>query len=460
MQKIIWKYFLVLFFVLKTSFVLSQVDKPMVFIELSDKSVTVGEALKLKVEVVVPTWLLGAPDFPQLNIEGAIAILSEERAQNVRKVINDETWSGISRVYLIYPQEPKNYSIVNEKIKVVYSLGGINKSPDTYATIPEIRFKTTIPDAARELEHFISTTRLKIKQTFDKSLKELRVGDSFKRTIRIDAANTMAMFIPPILLDTLRGLSIYANPPIVENNVSNREGFTGGYRVESVEYFIQDSGNFELPEIEIKWWNLRTRKISSSILPSIKFFADTVEVSKNELAIPTDSTIVGNNDSKETNSLLSFPIVGILLVIIFLYFINAKYSIFKKIQDYFIRRKIERLNSENTYFKNFEVACNKGDLKNIVSTYNNWFRKLSISIIVDKHISLKEFEIGTEIYENYKLLNSILYGDNNKVHRDFNSKEFYANVMKARKTVIDRVKQSGRVKTIPLLNPPTKLTDI
>ena len=63
----------------------------------------VGQPVRLTVDVLVTTWLTGAPEFPDLELPGAIVVLPEERALNLSEDFEGGRWFGLSRSYLIYP---------------------------------------------------------------------------------------------------------------------------------------------------------------------------------------------------------------------------------------------------------------------------------------------------------------------------------------------------------------------
>lgn len=439
----------------------AQVQKPKIFVTISPKTVIVGQAVNVKVSVVVPTWLLGAPEFPQLEIPGAIAILPEERAENITQTIEGETWSGIARTYLIYPQEEKEYKFPKANIQIVYSLGGINKSPKTNLQLPQYKFNAVIPEEAKSLDYFLATTQLKATQKFDRKLSDLKVGDSFSRTIRVDVKNTMAMFIPPIQFDSLNGIIIYHDPAEVKNKSENRYGFTGGYRIEKTIFFIQEAGDYELPEVEIKWWNLNKNRIIISKIKQVKFHADSNANYISEIAIPEDSTVVKTKSNESSKNSWKFPTILILLFLI-IYTVEKKLLLIEKFRSKIVcwkkDRKEQKENSEKAYFKRFQSACDKDDLLMVKSTFTNWLRIISSS---KKMISIKNM---AELTNNSKLLNSvsdidtILYGNsvNSELERKWNSKIFCKIVKKSRENFLKLEKNKNSIKIIPTLNPSNK----
>ena len=436
----------------------AQVQKPKLYVSISPKTVIVGQAVSVKVSVVVPTWLMGAPVFPHLEIPGAIAILPEERAENITQTIDGETWSGISRTYLIYPQEEKEYKLPNANVEMIYSLGGIEKSPKTNVPLPQYEFRAIIPDEAKNMDSFLATTQFKIRQKFDRKLSNLKMGDSFSRTITVEVKNTMAMFIPPIEFDSLDGITIYHEPAEVKNKSENRAGFTGGYRVDKVSYFIQKPGDYELPEIEIKWWDLSKNRISISKIKAVQFHADSNKFYLSEIAIPKDT--LSTTSEKKTESNVPFKyLLGVFFVFLILTFIDRKYSISKillnRIKANIEKRKKDKENSEATYFNKFKSACNDNDYSLVKISFSNWLNRISENGENYSAKILAESTDNRELLRFVVQLDEVLFGKNSKDgnRKTCNCREFLKVVTESRNIVLSMKKERKKKAIIPSLNP-------
>lgn len=437
-----------------TSSINAQVAKPIVRAKVLKSTVIVGEPVEIKVSVVVPTWLLGSPEFPTLEIPGAISTLPDVQAENVYETIDYERWSGIARTYLVYPQEAKSYTLPNASVGVTYSLGGIEKSPKTNVKIPQVKFKAVIPESARSLEYFISTTQLKIEQELDKKLTKIRVGDSFQREITISTKNSLAMFIPSLQIDEIDGLKIYFDEPIVENKKKERVGITGGERIEKITYFIEKPGDYQLPEIKIDWWNLKSKEVVSSTLKAIEFYADSNTNYISELSIQEDSTLTAlvKEESKHNtwNYLLWTLIIALLL------FIEKRFriiqSIVRKIKNWLRKREELKRESETEYFKRFREACDENNLAEIKTAFSNWLDRISINENWSDVRELSEITNNTELLLNAQKLDEILFGKDGK-EINWNKSDFLQQVKASRKEFLKIKKMKAESRRIPPLNP-------
>jgi len=81
------------------------------------------------------------------------------------------------------------------------------------------------------------------------------------------------MLIPPLPFEASDGVRVYHEEPSVQDRKSDRGEFVFGRRIHSAKYFIQKSGDYTLPAIEVKWWNLSTDHLVTSALPAVHFTA-------------------------------------------------------------------------------------------------------------------------------------------------------------------------------------------
>ena len=94
--------------------------------------VIAGQAVRVTVEVFVPTWFSGAPVFPELDIADAVVIFTD-RGTNLSERVDGNTLAGQSRDYLVYPQAAGLYEI--DAIPVVYRAAF---QPDPLAAVMDL----------------------------------------------------------------------------------------------------------------------------------------------------------------------------------------------------------------------------------------------------------------------------------------------------------------------------------
>ncbi|MGI9625200.1 MAG: hypothetical protein ACR2QM_00075, partial [Longimicrobiales bacterium] len=234
-------------------------------------SVTVGQPLVVRIEVLVPTFFSGAPNYPDVELRDAL-VLFVFTGTNFTERIDGVTWAGQRREYHVYPQRPGSYEISEIPVGVRFRRpGGRGGELDTAAASPApIRFEATLPPEAEGLEYFISAEDVVLGSSIDDLPDTVRVGDAFTRTLTATVRGAFSMVVPPLSPDSVAGLAAYPAPPVVEDI----EGFgvesTEGRREESVTYVPQVPGELVLPGAELHWWDVEVETMRvASLAPTI-----------------------------------------------------------------------------------------------------------------------------------------------------------------------------------------------
>jgi hypothetical protein len=242
-----------------------------------------GQQVRLVVDVLTTTFFTRAPQFPPVTATNAIITLPDENATNLNVEIQGERWFGLTRSYLV---TPTGGDVTIAPFVITAYPGPAGSATKVRTT--EVRLTVKSVALPPGQEHALAATSLRISQKLDRKLTGLRVGDAITRTIAMDAAGVQAMFLPPVEFDSTPGLSVYPRSPVVENRMTREQVLTGSRRVDAATYVVQDSGNFELPSIEVNWWNLSAGRAETARLPAIRFSAAANPAYRAEFALPAE----------------------------------------------------------------------------------------------------------------------------------------------------------------------------
>jgi hypothetical protein len=248
-------------------------------------NIIVGQPVRLVVSVFVPNYFTGAPEFPEFEMENAIVVLPQDRAENSNTQINGKRYAGITQTYVIYPQQAGEFHVPPAKLSVPYAIAPPQSTTVT-PSLPMLSFHAEVPAAARSLPYFLPTTRLTLAERWSRPLKNLQTGDSIERTITVTASKMQAMLIPPLPHDQPDGLRVYPGEPLVHDQKTARGEFIYGQRVETAKYLIQKTGSYTLPPIQLQWWDLSTHRLATAVLPATTFSAVANPTYKAELPPP------------------------------------------------------------------------------------------------------------------------------------------------------------------------------
>jgi hypothetical protein len=231
--------------------------QPIVRVDLAPSAVSVGESARLRVTVLVPTWFAKPPVYPDFELAGAITRLPADSSYPTSERVGSETWSGIVRNYRVYPLLGATYRLSGESIRVAYANPGA--APVTVdVPVPEIVFRGTVPAGAEDLDPYLAGRSLMLTLEAEGDVGALAAGDAIVVRYAAELDGLPAMFLPP-LAATLEhaGVSVYPAEPDVEDGEPAR-------RVEKLTLVFETGGTFEVPGIEIDYWNTATQAIETA----------------------------------------------------------------------------------------------------------------------------------------------------------------------------------------------------
>ena len=112
---------------------------------------------------------------------------------------------------------------------------------------------------------WLPAAELTIEERWSAPLDELRIGDSVTRIISVTADGLQGAQLPPIEGNGIDGLRAYPDQPVI-NNVNGDNGITG-VRTDSLALVAVGDGDYELPAVEVPWWDTSTDTLRIARLP-------------------------------------------------------------------------------------------------------------------------------------------------------------------------------------------------
>jgi hypothetical protein len=90
--------------------------------------VTAGQPVTVTVEVLAPNWFTKAPEFPNIEVDKAIA-MPPGRSTNFTEKVGSVTYAGQMRDYVIYPLTAGNFKIPSIHVTFSYAKEPPKSSP-------------------------------------------------------------------------------------------------------------------------------------------------------------------------------------------------------------------------------------------------------------------------------------------------------------------------------------------
>jgi len=246
--------------------------EPIVQVTIDPQRVVVGQEAVLRVLVLAPNYLTSPPDLPTFQVRNAVT--RQLPSVNTSEQRNGMTYAGVRFEFALYPQEPGDFAISDQKVRVRYA----SEPPATREveiTLPRLSFEAFVPEASVSLRPFVSANNLTIEQEIKRSSDQLKAGDAVTRTVTIKAEGTPAMLLPPQTFAIIDGLRLYPAQPALEDKVDRRTGVVTSTRVDSATYMLERGGDYSLPAIDIGWWNVGEGKVEQVHLPAVRLVVAT-----------------------------------------------------------------------------------------------------------------------------------------------------------------------------------------
>ena len=238
-------------------------------------------------------------------------------------------------------------------------------------------------------------TNLSLEEEWNTDINNLRVGDSIERTITMIADGLDGAVLPPFSPEDISGLNIYSEPADIERNYV--DGSIVGSRTETSTLVATESGQIEIPEIQIPWWNVETDTLETSVIPAtiIEVASITGVVPSEQAISPTESIedllaasptldrdmINAQEEAEfiEVNAswlnysiLFAFFVLAISVYRLVIFPNQDKINQQLKIQKTAFRARYAPENNEKVAFKRLKTACKTRNLRDIREALIVW----------------------------------------------------------------------------------------
>ena len=134
--------------------------EPTVTVSLDPLRVMVGQKTTLLVSVLAPNYMPAPPVIPDFQVRNAVT--RALGAVNQTETREGVSYAGVRYEYAIYPQEPGSYALADQQVTVTYAADPPNARKVDIA-LPRQTFEAFIPDAAQDLDPFVSADSIAVR---------------------------------------------------------------------------------------------------------------------------------------------------------------------------------------------------------------------------------------------------------------------------------------------------------
>ncbi|MFK8042577.1 BatD family protein [Congregibacter sp.] len=206
------------------------------------------------------------------ELEIANAYVETLGQNSFQRTINGRPWLVHEIRYAIFPESSGDL-VIPEQTFSGRIASGRRTLFDTRPAGRLLRRRSdalTIPVRPRPASYpnatWLPSSNLTIEEQWSAPLDQLRIGDSITRTITLTGEGLQGAQLPPIDGNSVDGLRAYPDQPLI-NNVNNDQGVTG-IRSDSLALVAVEDGVYELPALEIPWWDTESDSLKIARLPA------------------------------------------------------------------------------------------------------------------------------------------------------------------------------------------------
>jgi len=275
-------------------------------IETNKESVYVQEQLLFTVRLYYTINGIRNPQFTELEMENSVIQLIGSPNQ-YEKLIDSQRYGVYEKRYVIFPQRSGPLEIPDILFRGEVTDGSSNfvfrnlNTRRVTAFIEGITIDVLERPAAVQRDDFwLPVSNLTLQESWSTDINNLKVGDSVVRTVTMTADGLDGAVLPPFSPIEIEGLNLYPDPAEIERTFV--DGAIVGTRSETTSMVPTSSGNVEIPEISIPWWNINTNQLEATVIPATRLVIATVTGE-----VPAEQTVASTANLEELLSQL--PVV-------------------------------------------------------------------------------------------------------------------------------------------------------
>ena len=273
-----------------------ETDELFLEIEVNKDSLYVQEQLLFSIRLFYTINGIRNPVFTEIDIPDTVTQLIGSPNQ-YEKIIDGQRYGVYEKRYVIFPQKSGSLDIPDILFRGEVTDGSssfVFRNLNTRRITAFIEGRTIDvverPPSAEILPTWLPVTDLVMEESFSRPLSDLKVGDTFVRTIKMTANGVDGAVLPPFSPSNIQGFNTYPDPAKIERRFVN--GSIVGERIESSTLVVLEDGNLSIPAIKIDWWNVDFDRLDSTIIQETMLRIIPLQgIAPSELAVPSTESI-------------------------------------------------------------------------------------------------------------------------------------------------------------------------
>ncbi len=336
----------------------------------SEGTLYAGQQILIDVDVLVPNYFLQPPQFPAIDLPGAIVTLDNGRALNLNETIDGTAYSGIRRTYVVTPRSPGDFTLPPAVISFAYAAVPPQATRGE-VTLPPLRFTVReAPGGAGERPGVVAA-KVGISQELDRDPAALKAGDTLVRTVTVRAEGLRAMMIPEPDFSAPEGVRLYRQDPALSEETDRNGQSIAGIRKDVASYLFREPGTFVLPAVVLSWFDPASAATQSANAPAVSVTVAAAASRSPAIAPPAPEPQRPPFDWLRLATIAG----GVFLTALVLW---ASANALSRLEAWWQERRSKERQSEPAFFREVEQACRSGSDEAIARALDTWSRKAGV----------------------------------------------------------------------------------
>jgi len=347
-------------------------------------------------------------------MEGAeIAQMGEDKTTD--DIINGRRFRVIERTFAVTPQQSGNLTLASPTLNgevLVQSnsnRGFFNFGETKPISVTGDDFQINVkPKPENFSSHWLPSELLSLHDEWQPQKMEFTVGDPITRTITLTAAAVSVEQLPELTITLPKGLKVYPDQP--ESHSGVKSGRLISQLKRNFAIVATQPGNYDIPAIEIPWWNTVTNRVEIAILPPISITVKASQLTSSgsnmqqeiSNSIPTEHTAPKTPVEVivEKHSWLTWLFLVLWLTTLLTWFVSARRSKTPKSET-------AQLSNDKSVHLALMAACKNNDGQQVIKLLIPWAKQQrpngsAIHTIDHVKVSLDNDEFNQAIDELYQ----------------------------------------------------------
>ena len=196
-----------------------------------------------------------------------------------RTTLEGRTWEVIERKFALFPQHSGDLVINPFQLTVAVvderqqrGMGYKDPFDRLFSRRPTVQkiarsdaIQLQVKPVVAGVLPWLTARDLKLQENWSVDTQQLRAGESVTRTVAIIADGVSVGQLPELKMDPLEGVKNYPDQP----QTNEQAGSQGLLSTSSRKFALipASAGEFEIPPLEVNWWNVNTDRMETARLP-------------------------------------------------------------------------------------------------------------------------------------------------------------------------------------------------